>query len=145
MRDLGAGPILWAALRGRTPEEETLRARIDIEHARRDKPWKAFKPGRWYAASWTDDSEAHVQLRDGRASAVWPRDEVEIRQADDDAWEIRSASRMDVALEGQMMQVPGRIAECPEGHARTIPTRFDAAVVMLTCRTCGRAYRLASD
>jgi hypothetical protein len=52
---------------------------------------------------------------------------------------------MDIALEGQSFQIPGRLAECPQGHARTIPTRFDAAVVTLTCRQCGRAYQLVAN
>ena len=54
-------------------------------------------------------------------------------------------ARTEVALEGQAFQIPGRIAECPEGHSRTIPTRFDAAVVLLTCRQCGRPYRLLAS
>lgn len=124
--------------------EDVLRARISIEHARRGKPWKAFKPERWYPAEWEDESRSAVVLRDGRAAASWPADQVEIRTAADDEWEIRAPARMDVALEGQMVQIPGRVAECPEGHARSIPTRFDAEVVMLKCPGCGRAYRLAS-
>lgn len=76
--------------------------------------------------------------------AAWPVEEVEIRGAADDEWAIRAPARMDVALEGQMMQIPGRVAECPEGHARSIPSRFDADVVTLKCVACGRAYRLVS-
>lgn len=148
LRDADGAPILWGHGPGGSGRpratEEPLRARIDLEHARRDKPWKVFKPGRWYEAAWQDDSRSQVVLRDGKASAAWPCHEVEIRQAADDAWEIRAPSRMDVALEGQMVQIPGRIAECPEGHSRTIPTRFDADVVVLTCRPCGRAYRLVA-
>jgi hypothetical protein len=125
--------------------EASLRARIKIEHARRNKPWKAFQPGRWYPAEWENEQREGVVLRDGKNSAVWPPDHVEIRAAADDEWEIRSASRMEIALEGQSFQIPGRIAECPQGHARTIPTRFDAAVVTLTCRQCGRAYRLIAN
>lgn len=83
-------------------------------------------------------------LRDGRTTATWPRDEVEVRSVGDDEWEIRSNSRLDVPMEGQTLQVPGRIAECPEGHARTIPTRFDAEEVALTCAACRRPYRLVA-
>lgn len=132
---------------GRTnPEgrEDALRARIPEENARRGRPWKAFRPGRWYAAEWHDGTRAEIVLRDGRTVAAWPAGEVEVRTVADDEWEIRSAARMDVALEGQMVQIPGRVAECPEGHTRSIPTRFDAEVVMLKCAPCGRAYRLVS-
>lgn len=121
-----------------------MRARVPIDAVRRGRPWKAFKPGRWYPAEWHDDSRAEIVLRDGRTAATWPAGELEVREAADDEWEIRSAARMDVSLEGQMVQIPGRVAECPEGHARSIPTRFDAAVVMLKCVACGRAYRLVS-
>lgn len=124
--------------------EAALRARIPIEFARRGRPWKAFKPARWYPADWQDGSRDAVVLRDGRATAAWPAAEVEIRTVADDEWEILSAARMDIALEGQTFQIPGRIAECPEGHTRSIPTRFDAAVVQLKCAGCGRVYRLAS-
>ena len=103
-----------------------------------------FKPGRWYPAEWENGRRDTIVLRDGRTQAAWPAAEVEVRAAADDEWEILSAARMDIALEGQSFQIPGRIAECPEGHSRSIPSRFDRAVVMLKCASCGRAYRLRS-
>jgi hypothetical protein len=118
---------------------------VRIEHASRKKPWRSFEPGKWYHAQWEDERREGILLHNGKNSAVWPADHLELRNAEDDAWEIRSMARTEVALEGQAFQIPGRIAECPEGHSRTIPTRFDAAVVLLTCRQCGRPYRLLAS
>lgn len=100
-----------------------------------------FRTGRWYAAELTEDGEA-VVLTMGRARATRPLTEVEIRTAPDDAWEVRSASRLTLDRDGQRTDYPGRVAECPEGHTRAIPSRFDAAEVMLRCAACARAYRL---
>jgi hypothetical protein len=47
-------------------------------------------------------------------------------------------------MDGQMIEYPGRVAECPEGHVRSIPSRFDAPVVELRCADCRRGYRLVS-
>lgn len=136
-----ATPVRW---RRAEPLEDRLRARISADHARRQKPWKAFRPETWYDAEFEDAEHTRVVLRNGRSSASWPAGEVQIRPVADDEWEIRTALRMDVAMEGQTLQIPGRIAECPEGHARQIPTRFDANAVVLKCAPCGRSYRLSS-
>lgn len=103
-----------------------------------------FRPEQWYEAEWEDERHEAVVLRNGRHAAAWPVAEVEVRSVADDQWEIRAERRMDVALEGQMVQIPGRIAECPNGHARQIPTRFDADEVQLKCTPCGRTWRLVS-
>ena len=124
--------------------EDTLRARVLEDFTRRRRPWKGFRADRWYPAEWENGEGSSVVLRDGRSRAVWPREEVEIRGVPDDEWEIRSNSRLDVPIEGQTLDVPGRIAECPEGHARQIPTRFDADEVVLRCASCRRAYRLVA-
>jgi hypothetical protein len=111
---------------------------------RRGDPWKRFRAARWYPAEWVDGEGGEVRLTDGSASAVWPREDVEIRAAADDAWDVRALSRLSENRDGQTLDYPARIAECPEGHVRTIPTRFDAAVVALKCAECRRAYRLES-
>jgi hypothetical protein len=126
-----------------TGKEAGLRARVRIEFVRRGRPWKAFRPERWYPAD-VEDGTGDIRLRDGSTTAVWPRAEVEIRGAADDEWEIRSASRMALDREGQTLEYPGRVAECPEGHARTIPSRFDRPEVSLTCPACRRQYRLVA-
>jgi hypothetical protein len=138
-------PLCPSAGEGHRKLEECLRARIPADHARRQKPWKAFRPETWYEAVYEDEHRRAVILRNGRAEASWPVEEVQIRSAADDEWEIRTALRMDVAMEGQTLQIPGRIAECPQGHARQIPTRFDARVVELKCSVCARSYRLSAS
>lgn len=81
---------------------------------------------------------------DGRRSETFPRDEVEIRSVPDDAWEIRAAGRVALEREGQSIDYPSRMAECPAGHRRPIPTRFDRSVVELRCRECDRVYKLTA-
>jgi hypothetical protein len=119
-----------------------VRARVTGEHARRDKPWKSFQPGRWYPA--VETAEGTVMLTTGGVSAEWRREEVEIRGAGDSEWDIRATGRATTDMEGQRLEYPMRIAECPEGHVRQIPTRFTVRTVTLTCRDCGRSYRLPS-
>ena len=85
-----------------------------------------------------------MRLLDGRRSAVFRREDVEIRQVADDEWELHSVSRVLQEREGQSIDYPGRLAECPRGHRRPIPSRFDADVVALRCRECGNVYRLVS-
>lgn len=85
-----------------------------------------------------------MRLLDGRRSETFALDEVEVRGVPDDAWEIRSAARVALEREGQSLDYPSRMAECPEGHRRPIPSRFDRAVVELRCRDCDRVYRLTA-
>jgi hypothetical protein len=128
-----------------------VRARILTGREKRGSPWKRFKEGRWYAAEWVEgngaDAPDHgraVRLTDGAVSAIWPAHDVEVRPAADDQWEVRSGTRTTRSRDGQTLEYPMRLAECPEGHVRAIPTRFDAAVVELKCAECRRAYRLVS-
>src|SRR5690606_12219303 len=58
-----------------------------------------FKPGRWYPAELTSDGKTVVLMK-GRATTARPIDEVEIRPAPDDAWEVRAASRLTFDREG---------------------------------------------
>lgn len=103
-----------------------------------------FRQGRWYAAEWQDATQRAVVLRDGARSMVVERDEVELRVASDDEWQVLSAARVNDERGGQSVEYPARTAECPYGHRRVIPTRFAGDAVMLTCRECGRSYRLGS-
>lgn len=118
----------------------SLRARIPA-----DRPavgfWPRFKAGRWYPA---ENAGGEIRLIDGRRGRTFQRSELEIRPVPDDEWEIRSAARAAQEREGQSIDYPTRVAECPEGHQRPIPTRFDRAVVDLRCKVCNRAYRLAT-
>ena len=57
-------------------------------------------------------------------------------------WRVLSGARQLEVLDGQTVEYPGRTAECPRGHRRVIPTRFDEPVVELTCAACGRRYPL---
>jgi hypothetical protein len=117
-----------------------LKAKIRGDHARGG--WfRKFKPGRWYDAEEDGD---RIRLMDGRRSESFSREEVEIRAVGDDEWEIRAAARVALEREGQSLDYPSRTAECPAGHRRPIPTRFDRSVVELRCRECDRAYRLNS-
>jgi hypothetical protein len=130
---------------GTNGKESTLRARILPQHARRDKPWKAFQPGKWYPAEFNDANGIMIRLSYGADRADWPREQVEIRSAGDEEWEVRSPSRVSLVIDGQTVEYPARLAECPEGHLRPIPSRFDAAVVELKCAECRRHYRLVAD
>ena len=120
-----------------------LKARLLEGRARRGSPWKRFRPGRWYAAEFIDGGAGGVRLIDSGASAQWSLEDVEIREAADDEWEVRAISRLSQSRDGQTIEYPARLAECPEGHLRQIPTRFDSAIVILRCAQCGRGYRIA--
>jgi hypothetical protein len=56
-------------------------------------------------------------------------------------WRLRD-SRLVEERDGVSLDFAGRIAICPAGHPRTIPTRFDHAVTELRCRDCNRSYPL---
>jgi hypothetical protein len=112
--------------------------------ARRSGLLHRFVPDRWYTAEWVGDEGGDIRLVDGRASAVWSRHEIEVRPAEDDEWLIGAVTRFSEDREGQSIEYPTRLAECPQGHRRPIPTRFDRAVVDLVCRACERTYKLTS-
>jgi hypothetical protein len=118
----------------------SLRARIPGDRSSGGF-WRRFKPDRWYPAELQGEE---VRLLDGRHSTAFRRADVEIRAVPDDEWEIRSATRTALEREGQSIDYPTRMAECPEGHARPVPTRFDRPVVELRCRECDRVYRLVT-
>ena len=56
-------------------------------------------------------------------------------------WRVQ-ARRFQEDRDGQMLEYPGRVAICPRGHMRSIPTRFDQPVVQLRCAECGTSYPL---
>jgi hypothetical protein len=39
---------------------------------------------------------------------------------------------------------PARLAVCPRGHVRSIPTRFDTPVSTLRCTVCNRSYDISA-
>ena len=104
-----------------------------------------FRVNRWYAAEWQDATERRLVLRDGARSLVVERTDVELRIAADDAWQVLSAARVNDERGGQSLEYPARAAECPYGHRRMIPTRFAGEAVVLSCRECGRGYRLSQQ
>lgn len=55
------------------------------------------------------------------------------------AWQVRE-SRFQDRREGQPLDIAGRVAICPRGHPRAIPTRFDRPVTELRCPECNRSY-----
>ena len=103
-----------------------------------------FRMGNWYGAEWQDESQRALVLRDGARTLVVAREDVELRAASDDEWQVLSAGRITDERGGQNVEYPARTAECPYGHRRLIPTRFSGDKVELTCRECGRAYVLTS-
>lgn len=120
-----------------------MRARVVAGRGRRGEPWKRFRPGRWYTAEWVaSPGGGDIRLVDRDLTAVWPSHHVEVRNAADDEWELRATSRMSQSVDGQTIEYPARVAECPEGHMRPIPTRFDSPAIELRCADCRRAYRL---
>ena len=60
-------------------------------------------------------------------------------------WQLKTSARLQDNLDGQTLEYPGRVVECPRGHARVIPTRFDRPIAELTCRECGRTYPIALE
>jgi hypothetical protein len=56
-------------------------------------------------------------------------------------WTVAALSRLRSEVEGGSMEYPGRLATCPRGHVRTLPTRFSRAEFELRCDNCGRSYR----
>ena len=58
----------------------------------------------------------------------------------DQEWKIGAVSRLQQQVGGESLDYPGRIAVCPRGHARLIPTRFSRAEFELRCAECRRSY-----
>jgi hypothetical protein len=55
-------------------------------------------------------------------------------------WVIAAESRLQHAVEGATMEYPGRLATCPKGHIRVLPTRFSRDRFDLRCEECRRNY-----
>jgi hypothetical protein len=55
-------------------------------------------------------------------------------------WQIAAVSRLQQDVGGQEVDYPGRMATCPRGHVRVLPTRFSRSEFELKCEECGRSY-----
>jgi hypothetical protein len=55
-------------------------------------------------------------------------------------WRVAAMSRLRQEVQGEALEYPGRLAACPHGHTREIPTRFSRSEFPLRCAECGRAY-----
>jgi hypothetical protein len=56
-------------------------------------------------------------------------------------WHIAAQSRLQQDLEsGEPVEYPGRLATCPKGHVRALPTRFSRSEFVLRCHACRRDY-----
>jgi hypothetical protein len=55
-------------------------------------------------------------------------------------WLVAAQSRLRQDVAGQTVEYPGRLATCPRGHVRVLPTRFSRAEFKLSCEECRRAY-----
>lgn len=55
-------------------------------------------------------------------------------------WLVAAQSRLQQAVEGAELEYPGRLATCPRGHVRVLPTRFSVRQFDLRCTECGRSY-----
>ena len=55
-------------------------------------------------------------------------------------WKVQAVSRIRDARDGQTVEYPARLAVCPIGHVRSLPTRFSQPVTSLRCEGCDRSY-----
>jgi hypothetical protein len=55
-------------------------------------------------------------------------------------WRVAASSRLRSEVDGAEVEYPGRLATCPRGHVRPLPTRFSRAEFELRCELCGRSY-----
>ena len=56
------------------------------------------------------------------------------------SWSVQAISRIRDAREGQAVEYPARLAVCPRGHVRSLPTRFSRPIEQLRCEACERSY-----
>jgi hypothetical protein len=56
------------------------------------------------------------------------------------SWSVQAISRIQDARDGQTVEYPARLAVCPRGHVRSLPTRFSRPVLSLRCEACDRSY-----
>jgi hypothetical protein len=72
---------------------------------------------------------------------VWFRKKKEADTVPEGAtWRVQPVARIQDARDGQTVEYPARLAICPRGHTRSLPTRFDRPVTALRCEACGRSY-----
>jgi hypothetical protein len=55
-------------------------------------------------------------------------------------WRIAAVSRLQEDKGGESIEYPGRLATCPRGHVRVLPTRFSKREFELKCGECKRNY-----
>jgi len=55
-------------------------------------------------------------------------------------WLVAARSRLKQAVGGEEVEYPGRLATCPRGHVRVLPSRFSQPEFELTCHECRRKY-----
>lgn len=55
-------------------------------------------------------------------------------------WVVAAQSRLQQQRGGAELDYPGRLATCPRGHVRILPTRFSRREFMLQCGECGCSY-----
>lgn len=59
---------------------------------------------------------------------------------DGSEWVVAARSRLQQQVAGADLTYPGRLATCPRGHVRVLPTRFSQREFQLTCDECGRSF-----
>lgn len=59
----------------------------------------------------------------------------------EDVWRVAALSRLQHHVAGTAVEYPGRLATCPRGHVRVLPSRFSRTEFQLRCDQCGRSYR----
>jgi hypothetical protein len=55
-------------------------------------------------------------------------------------WVVAARSRLQQQLGTESVEYPGRLATCPKGHVRALPSRFSRREFPLRCHTCRRDY-----
>jgi hypothetical protein len=78
-----------------------------------------------------------------QGAVVWFRKrETKEPQPEGGEWRVQAISRVRDARDGQTVEYPARLAVCPRGHVRSLPTRFDRPVLELRCEGCNRSYAI---
>lgn len=55
-------------------------------------------------------------------------------------WLVAAQSRLRQEIGGEAVEYPGRLATCPRGHVRVLPSRFSRSEFELRCHECRRSY-----
>jgi hypothetical protein len=58
----------------------------------------------------------------------------------DGEWVIAALSRLQQQVGGTQVDYPGRLATCPRGHIRVLPSRFSRSEFELRCTECRTGY-----